>query len=84
MRIAILHVGDLRSLALGGVDQYIKNIIRLKGENQISVFGVTVKGEYEIGKHYNIKGNNLEYTFIPVSDDSHRPLTLGYIKQIKK
>lgn len=84
MKIAILHVGDLEHLALGGVDQYIKNIIRDRKDNKITIFGTCVKGKYDIGKVYNIKNGNLEYDFFPISDDSMRPLTLGYLLSERK
>ena len=84
MKIAILHVGDLQKLALGGVDQYIKNIIRLRANNEITVLGTCVNGEFVIGQEYHIQSEDLEYKFIPVSDDKYRPLTLGYVKNIKK
>ena len=80
MKIAILHAGDLENLALGGVDQYIKNLIRNKKKNEIFVYGTCVYGSYKLGQKYAIKNNGLEYYFIPVSDDRTRPLTLGYLR----
>lgn len=79
MRIAVLHSGDLNQLALGGIDQYIKSIIRHRGDNEITLFGTCVHGKYVIGQEYYVNNNGLSYTFIPVSDDSVRPLTKGYI-----
>ena len=84
MKIAILHSGDLESLALGGVDQYIKNIIRFKDNNIITVFGTCRNGQYDLGSVVHISKDDLTYDFIPVSNDSIRPLTLGYIIKINK
>lgn len=84
MNIAILHVGDLNKLALGGVDQYIKNIIRQKGNNEITVYGTVEKDKFEIGKKYTVNKNGLIYNFVPVSYDVFRPLTIGYVLRIKK
>lgn len=79
MKIAILQSGDLENLALGGIDQYIKNIIRNRGNNDVVVYGTCVHGKYEIGKKYEIKKGDLEYSFFPISDDSVKPLTKGYL-----
>lgn len=79
MRIAILQSGDLEKLALGGIDQYIKNIIRNREDNEITVFGTCVHGQYEIGKEYRISKEGLEYSFVAISDDSKKPLTKGYL-----
>lgn len=84
MRIAILHAGDMESLALGGVDQYIKNIIRDRGEHDIFIYGTSVCDNYILGNAYKINKGGLSYTFIPISDNSKYPLTLYYmIKELQ-
>ena len=78
LKIAILHAGDLERLALGGVDQYIKTIIRNRGNNEIIVYGLCVRGTFNVGQTYHINKDGLQYTFIPISDNSISPLTIGY------
>jgi len=88
MKLAILHAGDLENLGLGGVDQYIKNIIRDKNENDITVFGTCVSGKYKLGEEYKVNREGLVYTFVPISDDRRYPLTIYYVfnefKYLKK
>lgn len=84
MKIAILHSGDMQTLALGGVDRYIKSLILFSENNEITVFGTTKKGEHEIGCSYSKEYCGKKYIFIPISDDARRPLSLYYmIKEIR-
>lgn len=79
MKIAILHSGDMENISLGGVDRYIKSLILFSGNNEITVFGTTKKGEHELGCSYSKEYCGKEYIFIPISDNTKRPLSLYYM-----
>lgn len=91
MKIAVLHSGDLSSISLGGIDRYVKNLIMFSEPNEITVLGVTKKGEYEVGKIYERAYCNIPYYFIPIIDDHKYPLSprytlrlLRYLRVLKK
>ena len=82
MKIAVLHSGDLEWISLGGVDRYIKSIILFCDDNEVTVFGVTRKGQHKIGKVYERVYCDRKYSFIPIMDDSHYPLSIRYMYHI--
>ena len=79
MKIAVLHSGDLQEVSLGGVDRYIKSLILFAENNEITVFGTTVVGKEEIGKPVKRNYCGKEYTFVPISDNRRRPLSVYYM-----
>ncbi|WP_160689329.1 glycosyltransferase family 4 protein [Clostridium sp. C2-6-12] len=84
MKIAILHSGDLENLSLGGVDQYIKNIIRYSNDDEIVVYGTSPHKMKIIGKKYKSQLCGKVYTYIPISDDKRHPLCIFYLFNIIK
>ena len=84
MRIAVLHSGDLEEVSLGGVDRYIKSLIRFFDNYEITVYGTTVVGKEELGKPIEREYYGKKYTFVAISDNKRYPLSLFYmIKECK-
>ncbi|MEY8337973.1 glycosyltransferase [Lachnospiraceae bacterium 62-35] len=79
MKIAILHSGDMKTVSLGGVDQYIKSLIAFSNNSEITVFGTTMIGEHTLGRAYNQEYCGKKYTFIPISDNKRKPLSAYYL-----
>ncbi|MCI8950566.1 MAG: glycosyltransferase family 4 protein [Lachnospiraceae bacterium] len=79
MRIAVLFSGDMEHLSLGGIDRYLKSIISLFNDHEITVFGTGVYGMVKIGKRYEKEYGGKKYYFIPISCDKHRPLSIFYL-----
>ena len=77
-KLAILHSGDLGNVSIGGVSQYIQEIIRHENNYMVFLFGTCEQGKYDIGKEYLRSIDGKKYTFIPVTDTSKRPLSIYY------
>ena len=81
-KIAILHSGDLGNVSIGGVSQYIQEIIRYQKNYEVVLFGTCEMGAYKLGEKYIRSIDGKEYTFIPITDNSKRPLSIYYFKAI--
>lgn len=83
-KLAILHSGDLGNVSIGGVSQYIQEIIRHEKEYEVTLFGTCESGKYTLGKEYEKELDGHKYIFIPVTDDSIHPLSINYYFKIHK
>lgn len=83
-RIAILHSGDLNNVSIGGVSQYIQEIIRHEERYSVVLYGTCEAGTHKIGEHYTYEIDKKEYTFIPITDNSKSPLSIYYFFNLKK
>lgn len=79
MKIAVLFSGDMENLSLGGIDRYLKSIISIFDNDEITIFGTGIHGQVIIGKKYKKEYNGKKYAFIPISDDKRRPLSIYYL-----
>ena len=52
MKIAVLFSGDMENLSLGGIDRYLKSIISIFDNDEITIFGTGIHGQVIIGKKY--------------------------------
>lgn len=83
-KLAILHSGDLNNVSMGGVSQYIQEIIRHDNNYEVFLFGTCEYGSYELGKEYHCNIDGKKYIFIPVTDNKKNPLSIYYFMKIKK
>lgn len=78
MKIAILFQGDLEKVSIGGIAEYVRNLIRFSGDNEITLFGVCHSGDYQIGVPVHKYLQDVGYLFLPLCDDSKKPLSFWY------
>ena len=83
-KLAILHSGDLGNVSIGGVSQYIQEIIRHENKYEIILFGTCEYGTHEIGREYYYDIDGKKYKFIPVTDNRKSPLSIYYFFNVKK
>jgi len=83
-KLAILHSGDLENVSIGGVSQYIQEIIRHEEEYEITLFGTCEKGTHILGKECEKELEGRKYKFIPVTDDTRHPLSIYYYLKVHK
>lgn len=83
-RIAILHSGDLNNVSIGGVSQYIQEIIRHEERYSVVLYGTCETGTHKIGERYTYEIDKKEYTFVPITDNSKSPLSIYYFFNLKK
>lgn len=84
MKIAILHSGDLKTVSVGGVDQYIKNIIRYSGDGEITVYGTSPYNQLPLGTPCKRNVYGKRYTYVPIVDDKRHPLSIYYFMNLLK
>lgn len=84
MKLAILHSGDLETVSPGGMDQYVKNLITGLLDFEVTLFGVSHGGEFEIGKPAQRSLDGARYRFIPLIDDGRYPLCPRFMKALKR
>lgn len=84
MKLAILHSGDLETVSPGGMDQYVKNLITGLSGFEVTLFGVSHGGEFEIGKFVQRSFDGAQYGFVPLIDDSKYPLCPRFMKALKR
>lgn len=82
--IAVLHSGDLDNVSIGGVSQYIQEMIRHEVNYKIILFGTCETGKYELGKRYECEIDQKKYTFIPITDNRKTPLSIYYFFAVRK
>ena len=83
-KIAILHSGDLGDVSIGGVSQYIQEIIRHESNYEVILFGTCEYGTHELGRKYYCELDGKKYIFIPVTDNSKSPLSIYYFLAVHK
>lgn len=83
-KLAILHSGDLGNVSIGGVSQYIQEIIRHDDNYEVVLFGTCEYGSHELGKEYHYEIDGKKYVFIPVTDNRKSPLSIYYFFNIRK
>ena len=81
-KLAILHSGDLGNVSIGGVSQYIQEIIRHECNYEVVLFGTCENGFYKLGEKYILSIDGKEYTFIPITDNRRSPLSIYYFRAI--
>lgn len=84
MKLAILHSGDLETVSPGGMDQYVKNLITGLSDFEVTLFGVSHGGEFEIGKPVQRSLDDARYRFVPLIDDGKYPLCPRFMKALKR
>ena len=84
MKIAILFQGDLDKVSIGGIAEYVRNVIRFRGENEITLIGVCHSGDYKINCSVQRTVQGVGYTFLPICDDSKSPLSFWYTLALHK
>lgn len=84
MKIAILFQGDLEKVSIGGIAEYVRNVIRFRGENEITLIGVCHTGDYEINCPVQRTVQGVGYTFLPICDDSKSSLSFWYTLALHK
>lgn len=84
MKIAILFQGDLEKVSIGGVAEYVRNVIRFRGDNEVVLFGACHAGDFQIGVSVRREVCGVDYDFVPLCDDSKRPLSLWYTRSLRK
>lgn len=85
MKIAILHSGDLNGVSPGGVDRYVKSMIKGLGPDRVTVFGTTSASTgMRLGESYENEHEGVSYHFVPVSYNSRTPLCVYYALALPK
>ena len=85
MKIAVLFQGDLNTVSQGGIAEYVKNIIRFKGDNEVTLIGACHAGDYVLHKPIARSVFGSEYTFIPIVDDCGKgPLSFRYVAALRR
>lgn len=84
MKIAVLFQGDLEKVSIGGVAEYVRNLIRFRGENEVTLFGACHAGDFKIGVPVRREVRGVGYDFVPLCDDAKKPLSLWYTRALRK
>lgn len=77
-KLAILHSGDLGNVSIGGVSQYIQEIIKNEIRYEVTLYGTCEADEYELGKKYIKEINGMKYNFVPITSNKKHPLSIYY------
>ncbi len=85
MKIAVLFQGDLNTVSQGGIAEYVKNLIRFRGSNEVTLVGACRSGEYALGKPVVREVLGSGYTFVPIVDDAGKgPLSFRYVRALRR
>ena len=76
--MAVLHSGDLESVSMGGISEYIEKLIKCNQDYEIDVYGTCMPGDYILGKVYNRSVDGKNYRYIPITNTKRHPLSVYY------